>query len=439
MQLTRRRPGPVNGTADDWGLWFKNQREILESKYGAPKVDKRATGFNLITNQNADSSFFGSVAIGTPPVSYDVILDTGSADLWVADKQCSTGCQGVPTFDSTQSSTFTNQTTIFSIQYGSGAAQGTLGQDVVEMAGFSVPNQVFGVCSDVSTGLLSNPVSGLLGLAWKAIATSGATPFWQTLAAGGAWDQPVMAFQLTRFINQTNANALEPGGTFTMGSVNTSLFTGAIDYIDVPSDAVTFWTLPVTSLMAQGNSVAVGTGSASYAAIDTGTTLVGGPASIIANLYAQIPGSAAASGNYQGYYTYPCSAAINISLSFGGRSWSVSQADFELAQIGAGQCLGAFFDLTSNSPAWIIGDTFLKNVYSVFRYSPPSVGFATLSETALAMNSLGGSIPSPTISSVASVQATGGTDRISNRAERTTTAAMSSLLGCIFVGILGLL
>lgn len=27
---------------------------------------------------------------------------------------------------------------------------------------------------------------------------------------------------------------------------------------------------------------------------------------------------------------------------------------------------------------WVVGDTFLKNVYSVYRYDPPAVGFATL-------------------------------------------------------------
>lgn len=85
-----------------------------------------------------------------------------------------------------------------------------------------------------------------MGLAWKSISSSGATPFWQTLAAGGAWDEPLMAFQLTRFVNQSNANALEPGGTFTMGATNSSLYTGDIDYVDVPSDAITYWTLPLT-------------------------------------------------------------------------------------------------------------------------------------------------------------------------------------------------
>ena len=55
-----------------------------------------------------------------------------------------------------------------------------------------------------------------------------------------------MAFQITRFANISQARALEPGGTFTMGAVNSSLYTGAIDYVNLPSNAVTYWTLPLT-------------------------------------------------------------------------------------------------------------------------------------------------------------------------------------------------
>jgi cathepsin D len=54
----------------------------------------------------------------------------------------------------------------------------------------------------------------------------------------------------------------------------------------------------------QGNSVDVGSGKSAYAAIDTGTTLIGGPSTEIAQMYAQIPGATAATGNYQGYYEY---------------------------------------------------------------------------------------------------------------------------------------
>ena len=42
-----------------------------------------------------------------------------------------------------------------------------------------------------------------------------------------------------------------------------------------------------------------------------------------------------------------------------------------------------------------------KNVYSVFRYNPPSVGFAALSDIALAQNGLNNvPLPSPSIGAV---------------------------------------
>ena len=64
-------------------------------------------------------------------------------------------------------------------------------------------------------------------------------------------------------------------------------------------------------LTVNGNSVNLTSGSASYAAIDTGTTLVGGPNDAIAALYAQIPGSQALSGDNAGYYTYRTSAVTH--------------------------------------------------------------------------------------------------------------------------------
>jgi cathepsin D len=130
---------------------------------------------------------------------YMLIYSVGSSDLWVADSDCTTGCRDVPTFDASQSTTFRNLSSPFAITYGSGRAAGVLGQDTVQMAGFSVAQQTFGVCDAVSKGLLTNPVSGLLGLGWRPIASSGAQPLWQTLAASGAWDEPAMTFQLTRY------------------------------------------------------------------------------------------------------------------------------------------------------------------------------------------------------------------------------------------------
>ena len=117
-----------------------------------------------------------------------------TSDLWVASSTCQT-CD--ITFNTANSSTFSTNNTPFSITYGLGDASGILGTDVVQMAGFSVANQQFGVC-DVVNDVLQDPVAGLLGLAFQTISASGAIPFWETLVKNGAWDSPVMTFQLTR-------------------------------------------------------------------------------------------------------------------------------------------------------------------------------------------------------------------------------------------------
>lgn len=415
INLHRRTPAPRS--IDEWGTWAKNHRETLAAKYGnAGQVQRRSSGTNLLVNQGADSSFYGSIAVGTPAISYDVVLDTGSSDLWLADNKLAcntTDCDHIPTFNTAKSSTFKSTSKDFSITYGSGFASGTLGSDIVQMAGFSVSNQVFGVCDQIANGLLTYPVSGLLGLAFETIASSGVTPFWEALVSGGAWDQPVMAFHLTRFTNISDAKDLEPGGSFTMGFLDSSLYTGDIDYNEIPGGKGTYWIQQMSSLTVQGGSVSLPSDSDAYAAIDTGTTLIGGPSQYIENIYSQIEGSTPGTDDYEGYYFYPCSTAVNITVAFGGKSWSISPDDFEVTQMSNSYCLGAFFSLDtgSSAPSWIFGDTFLKNVYSVFNYGTngqnPSVGFAQLSSTALAMNAPGGQLPTPTIGSIiATVSAT---------------------------------
>jgi len=61
-----------------------------------------------------------------------------------------------------------------------------------------------------------------------------------------------------------------------------------------------------------------------------------------------------------------CDTAVNVAISFGGPSWSVSPADFQLVQLSSSQCVGAFFVLTAtsggNGPSWVVGDTFLVRV-----------------------------------------------------------------------------
>jgi cathepsin D len=188
-------------------------------------------------------------------------------------------------------------------------------------------------------------------------------------------------------------------------------------------------------LTIQGKPIIVPTNDSSNAAVDTGTTLIGAPVAAIEQIVSRIPGSFQGEDQYKDYILYrmsplrsqrgasnifvACNATVVTTISFGGRTWGVSPQDFELLRLSNGTCLSAFFRLniiSSSAPKWIIGDTFLvsprafmslssvliyshsqKNVYSVFRHDPPAIGFANLSAKALALNTAGGALPTPSL------------------------------------------
>ncbi|TFY53179.1 hypothetical protein EVJ58_g9594 [Rhodofomes roseus] len=369
--------------------------DFVRSKYGfetmASKLRKRGETVGMqLTNQDYDSSYIGTISVGTPSQSFPMIMDTGSSDLWLASSSCS-GCPSdTPEFTSSSSSSFKSNSSStsssghgggsngeVSITYGSGDVQGSLGTDTVSLAG-------------------------------RRLAATGAVPFWQALISQGSLSNPEFAFYLTRFVDDESAETEEPGGTFTIGGVNGSLYSGDITYYDLTdSTSPTYWTLTISGITVDGHSVSLGS-SAANAAIDTGTTLIGGPSDAVAAIYDQIEGAEALTGQYSGYYAFPCSTKPNVTIAFGGQAWPINAADMNLGAVNTAgtYCLGGVFVLSegsnvpsdSNSLTWVVGDTFLKNVYSVFRANPAAVGFAALSTNAGGSGSASASSVPATIS-----------------------------------------
>ncbi|RXW25045.1 hypothetical protein EST38_g804 [Candolleomyces aberdarensis] len=274
------------------------------------------------------------------------------------------------------------------IQYGSGAVAGSINRDVVTMSNFTIQNQVFLGVDRLQSGLLDGQTSGILGLAFQTIASTGGVPFWQNLLNDDQLESPEFSFWLARSDSRGDDSA--PGGVFTLGGTNSSLYSGEIEFLDMPGSRPSYWLLPLQSVTVQGERVSIATGNSALSAIDTGTTLIGGPSDDVASIWAQVPGATQAA-NQQGFWTFPCSTEVNVTMSFGGRSWAISSEDMNLGPVTTSgrTCAGAIFDLNMGSnipagsgPSWVVGATFLKNVYSVYRANPPSIGFAELSTAA---------------------------------------------------------
>ncbi|KAI6165992.1 aspartic peptidase domain-containing protein [Pisolithus thermaeus] len=364
----------------------------LKAKYriGSSKTKRagNSASIPLIDEQN-DSSYSGQVTLGTPPQTFQVILDTGSSDLWVITTSCTTCSSDGTPFDPSKSSSYKASNSQLTINYGSGSVEGTVAEDTVSCGGFTVPNQEFLAATTVDDNVLAPGVSGIMGLGFQPLSSLQVSPFWQTLYTGNMLSEPLFGFYLERWDTSSTVVAEAAGGSFTLGGTNTSLYTGDIEYIDMPSGSTpSYWLQQVSTFTIQGRTLQISS-SQGLAAIDTGTTLIGAPTSAVSEIWSAVPGAEALTGQYAGIYAFPCTTTVTASISFGGTNWPISSDDMDLGEVGTNSagtpmCIGGVFDIGSTVgtgsgvPAWIVGDTFLKNVYTVFRANPASVGFATL-------------------------------------------------------------
>lgn len=97
----------------------------------------------------------------------------------------------------------------------------------------------------VKGNITDQDISGLMGLAFIGLAQTGTTPFWQALVNNNQFSSPEMAFYISRSSDPNTVDV--PGSIFTLGGTNSDLFTGDIEFINIPASSTpTFWVLPLT-------------------------------------------------------------------------------------------------------------------------------------------------------------------------------------------------
>ena len=174
--------------------------------------------------------------------------------MWISGSGCAACSPDAPDFDSAASDTLevahnsTGQPVRVTISYGSNSVAGDLVRDTVAMGGFQVKLQPWLRVDQITAGFETDSASGVFGLAFEALADTGATPFWQTLADGGQLAEPEMSFWFTRLIGDPNASGEEFGGIFTLGGRNETLYTGDVEFLPliILNGRKTYWLLNVS-------------------------------------------------------------------------------------------------------------------------------------------------------------------------------------------------
>jgi hypothetical protein len=240
--------------------------------------------------------------------------------------------------------------------------------------------QIFALANTIASVLANLPSDGIMGWGFSAIATDGAPTFFENLISAGTVAHPYFSVYLERAKDSTTASSGQiAGGELCVGCIDSSKYTGNLNYVSVSQQG--YWEVPMDGLVYNGNGVS---GTNTQAAIDTGTTLVYVPTSVASAFYDKIGGKATGAA---GQYSLPCTGSlVSIGLTFGGVTYEIPLEDINLGYVSASdttQCTMGIIGLDqvdpNGNPVAIVGDLFLKAVYSTYSYSnngSPAVGFA---------------------------------------------------------------
>ncbi|KAF9065020.1 hypothetical protein BDP27DRAFT_1366731 [Rhodocollybia butyracea] len=93
-----------------------------------------------------------------------------------------------------------------------------------------------------------------------------------------------------------------------------------------------------------------------------------GPPDAVKDFYNKVSGAKLPKSS-RGFYSFPCDNVLEVSFSWGGRSYAVTGNNFNLGQTetGLSTCVSALAaqDLGLGSNTWLLGDSFMKSVYTV--------------------------------------------------------------------------
>ncbi|KAI8998749.1 acid protease [Trametes punicea] len=368
--------------------------------YRVPRLQSTSIGVpdvNMDLSLETSNQFAYLVDINIGGQDFVVLLDTGSSDLWVVSSDCATeDCAGVRKYSKTPS--YSSSDTPFHLAYLMGNVSGTVGSETVTIGDFEVSSQIFAVANETKgLGLHGTGNSGIIGLSFPAEAsipdTAGRTVVENLLSAFNDTSRRFFAYKLGRD---------ETSSSFTIGELDPTYANSTEDltYSSVFSSAgypYDYWKLPFHSLTVNGTSFSLSKSRvvgapAPIAVLDTGTTLVLGPTQDVARFWESVGNARQTSRGWE----VPCNRAVVVGLILGEghtqKEYTLDPADISWKEgsVDGEWCLGG---IQGNdgvfSADWLLGDTFLRNVYVTHHAAtdsqPPKIGLRGLTDPAVAL------------------------------------------------------
>lgn len=168
--------------------------------------------------------YYGEISMGSPPRKFRLNFDTGSSDFWIISSNCtSASCKKHNRFDGKKSHSFKNHGLDFEILYGDGSyASGktcfdsvTIGRTRIDQVGFAQIDFLYGMDDEQN--------DGILGLAYKSLATTGFDTLVDMAFKQKKIPSKIVGFWLTDDPKSTR------DGSLSIGSVESAYFKGLFE------------------------------------------------------------------------------------------------------------------------------------------------------------------------------------------------------------------
>jgi hypothetical protein len=286
-------------------------------------------------------------------------------------------------FDLSKSSTFTTNNRPWRIVFGTGigvgvggaatpSASGIIGQDVVTVAGLSVPKQAVGLMTKRSTNLFegTDELEGIFGMGAGGSGHSvlRSPGFMQNLVDQKRISQAVFSLFLSP---KAIGNA-----ELTIGGTDPSKYRGKINYLPVNSRNG-FWNITFQSITVNGRATNI---RSQGAVADSGTSNMIAPARDARAIYAIISPKIKMI-DPKGAYGLPCSEVAglkaDITITMGGVRYTIPTKELSVGPYPGQPEMCQMLINSGSAPFWIIGGSLMKYYYTVWDVGGKRLGWAT--------------------------------------------------------------
>jgi len=316
------------------------------------KLDE-SNGEKVPVKDFSNTQYFIDIDVGTPAQTFQVVPDTGSSNLWIYSSAChSVPCLTHHTYNASKSSTYTADGQAFDIQYGSGGVHGAVDDDVAAFGGATAQMGLGAVKKVSGATFYVSKMDGIVGLGYQQISVDKLPTF---INSSDLTDKS-FSFYLK---NNPEESFMYMPGYLTEG------------YKQIATHNVveqTYWNVNLTSMQQKGKDSVSTTGY--KAAIDSGTSLIVGPKSIVDPLIEGIT------------VAQDCSnvdSLPDITFTFDDMDYPLSAADYvvQVEQFGNTQCLMGIMgqDLPDTFKYMIVGDVFMRRYPTHFNGNDNTVTF----------------------------------------------------------------